>query len=376
MKTLKPFFCIVLVFILSLSLFTACSSADKQKEDDKNNNITSDFPKNSDTLSNKELSEIASWINKEEIRKRFLLSTYESPVDIDMYNLFLTGAYDDTEVTSEDMHSFVKQYGWLSSLNISKLSESAIDNILKTYTGMSLDDTEKRHLNALYYVYEANSYFCVYGDIKSSDFEPIAGYKLDDTTVVYYNSSVFVQNRLTGIFKVTLRNTSDGYLFVSNVYVNTENSSFDYVVDIYTNNESDKAVSSDETISTAAFQSSSEFSSASIEEALTKLKGQDSAKMLTITTISDADISKYGSIYAFEVDKEIKIYYIKTDGSVYILPLPDGDFDDTNIVFSYGKTFFTYVIEMTSSDSTSSTSNTYTLFLPTDEVFLRTVSTD
>lgn len=150
------------------------------------------------------------------LHNQFLSSTYEKPEDIDLFELFYCGVGDQETISDEEM----KLAGNLDDqgetlCDCTKITSTVLNDTLKTNTGLSLEQTNKVHLDEFTYLSDYDAYYHVHGDTNyRAQVTITAGEKEGDTVRLYYNDNFY-----SGGWKcVTLTAQDDGsYWFVSNL---------------------------------------------------------------------------------------------------------------------------------------------------------------
>lgn len=155
------------------------------------------------------------------IRNQFLSSLYEKPEEIDLYELFYCGIpYGEVNVTNKADISL----GWAEVLERDyggvepdcatyALSTTDMDALLGKYTGLTVAKTNGVGLEHFSYLQEYDAYYWAHGDTNYRGNVTItAGERTDDTVRLYYEDTYFGD----GWKRVTLRETENGYHFVSN----------------------------------------------------------------------------------------------------------------------------------------------------------------
>lgn len=154
------------------------------------------------------------------IRNQFLASDYESPEWIDFYDLFHYGAGSWGEaITDEERAAFEAALGDSVDSNVTKVSASNVDAMLTEYMGLTAEETNKIHLDNITYLPEYDAYYVAHGDTNYwSNVSISAGDRQDGLLCLYYSYSASYYG--DGWKCVTLRETEDGYQFVSNMICN------------------------------------------------------------------------------------------------------------------------------------------------------------
>lgn len=170
--------------------------------------------------------ELLTWFetkffNDEENRmpNMFLTSEYHKPADIDLNRLFYDGAngMGNTSVSQKEIQLLEQRYGAMIDLDEVKTTVQEMNSILKKYTGLTLEETNKINISSLYYLEEYDAYYNVAGDTEYSRYDFVAGWINEDGTITlkYYDAL----STLGESHQVTLREEDGNYYFVSNVGV-------------------------------------------------------------------------------------------------------------------------------------------------------------
>ena len=192
------------------------------------------LPEGAEWLSDRELAEWGAWFSMDFMRDQFMYSTYHSPQDIDIMQTFYNGgpAYQVVDMT--DVRAFLLKYGtWNVFTDVLKLSAEEIDGTLKDYAGITLAETNGVGMYMLSYVPETDCYYAFRGDTNRSH-DPIFeyGWREGDTAVLFYQGSCTGDSRyLTGLFRITLEETPEGWRFLANEFCEMRGSWVDYVAE-------------------------------------------------------------------------------------------------------------------------------------------------
>lgn len=160
----------------------------------------------------------------ENIRNQFLTSLYEKPEDIDLGALFYCGI-PYGEVGAAGRSNIAE--GWPEVLELAyggvepdcatyALSTADMDALLKKYTGLTVAETNGTGLEDFTYLADYDAYYWVHGDTNyRGDVTITAGEREGGMIRLYYpdSSASYGCDWLC----VTLRETKDGYHFVSNL---------------------------------------------------------------------------------------------------------------------------------------------------------------
>lgn len=160
------------------------------------------------------------------IENQFLSSFYNEPSEINLHELFYNGIDNSTIIGQEEKNNIIKQIPDAQSLEIKKVTEANITEILFYYMNISLENTQRIGLDKLLYLSDFESYYLVHSDTNLMICEVEEGYRTEDGEVVLlYSNDVLAYEPWQGV--VTLRTTfsSDcsNYLFYSNKVIKVLN---------------------------------------------------------------------------------------------------------------------------------------------------------
>ncbi len=180
----------------------------------------STVPEGFTALSEEELE----WFNTEyfntypNIHNQFVISLYEKPEDINLFDTFYIGSGIDDYATEEERAAIVEAYGWDMEPDCScqKNSVAAMDAALTENMGLTLDKTNGNGLDMMLYLPEYDAYYFYHGDtnylgvtVTGGCRDNAGGVYLNYTCVTFYESERLLH----------LEENGDGYLFVSNIEI-------------------------------------------------------------------------------------------------------------------------------------------------------------
>ncbi|MPM01900.1 hypothetical protein SDC9_48140 [bioreactor metagenome] len=157
------------------------------------------------------------------IRNQFLSSLYDSPEEIDLFQLFYCGSGLTETVSDAEKAALIAQNGWEAEPDCAceKISRANMDAILTEYMGISLEDTEKTGLDNFTYLKEYDAYYSYHGDTNyRSQISFSGGEREGDIVRLFYDDVFFCDGEKI----LTLREKDGGYLFVSNQKTGEEDS--------------------------------------------------------------------------------------------------------------------------------------------------------
>ena len=374
---------------LIMLILAACAAASKDpataQSADSDISGMIKLPDGAAELEAKEIEQIKEWVDEDYIRGRFLQSTYNGAQGIDLYYLFIYGygtSHETAEMDLEAIREFLAQYGRWGHFETTRITEAGMDDILRQYADISFDETMRAHLDGLYYVDVSDCYYSFHGNIIGTDFEPVFGYRQDDTVCLYYKNTTRAQTRFTGYYRVTLQQAGDSYIFRANEFCDDSVGYYEYVFETYEESSSEGVFSSNETITMQSLSEDAGLSGQAQSEAVQNVKGQTGFAETTLADQLTSGISEYGTLVAGELDGTAELYYITVDGTVYKLPLFEQDIEMSDVLFEGGEWVLEYTIEVkTSEDSEAETALSVTdyygtVLLPSNELYIRTVKSD
>ncbi len=363
---------LTLVLTLCLLLTAGCGSGKAGSEEERALLSQVKLPSGAKKLSASALDKAEAWFNAAPIRKQFLQTTYAAPETIDLGKAFYLGDGDTRAAEADEIRAFLAQYGWWGSFMVSSVTADEMDALLRQYADISLAQTQMIGLDGLYHVEALNRYYSLHGDIADKPFEALYGYQSGDTLCLYYSGSVRVLTRMTGIFRVTLRSDGDGYVFLSNEFCDSNGSFITYRTE--TPAPTADAPEMEETVELRALQELPALSAATPEEATRLIEAQADFESVQVTGLGWNDISEYGEVIAGISGEKTVIYYVRADGTVFELPVFLTGVEPSGLLFGGGEWTFEYMMERSEGVPGGSVTDWYgTLFLPTSELFVRTV---
>ena len=148
------------------------------------------------------------------IRNQFLSSTYETPEDLDLFQLFYNGTGLPDSAGEEERQAVADTLGNDPGTDLTKCPAKEINQILLSNTNRTLAEFNGVGLENFTYLAEYDAYYHFHGDTNYwNNVHIVSGERKDGLICLYYEDT-FMPN---GWKCVTLRNTPSGeYLFVSN----------------------------------------------------------------------------------------------------------------------------------------------------------------
>ena len=148
----------------------------------------------------------------------FLASEYDCPENIDLNDLFYGGSDGRGGGTiSEEERQLLQDllYPEEELLDVSRTTAEQMNEILMKYMNITLEDTNKVHLESLYYLPEYDAYYKNAGDTEYSKYEFLAGWTSEDGSIVLVYQDAL--NSIGNIYQVTLKYVNGSYYFLSNI---------------------------------------------------------------------------------------------------------------------------------------------------------------
>ena len=150
------------------------------------------------------------------IRNQFLSSTYETPEDINLFELFYCGDGTEQEALSPELSAAIGAEDAPCPATV--LTTAQIDAVLEEYLGLTLEETNQVGLDSFTYLPEYDSYYHFHGDTNyraSVTFQ--SGERSGDLVRLTYDDTFMADG--SGPAQVTLRENGDSWQFVSNLAV-------------------------------------------------------------------------------------------------------------------------------------------------------------
>ncbi len=144
-----------------------------------------------------------------------LYSLYDSPEDVDLYELFYDGL--EIEVTEEDK-KFLEEEGALMDLDIMKLPKEEMDRILNKYFNLTLEETNGVGLEKFCYNGETDIYYLTRSDSHRRYINVLEEKKNPDGTVeLRYTLRELPEGEdVSGERMAILKEVDGRYIFCSN----------------------------------------------------------------------------------------------------------------------------------------------------------------
>ena len=192
------------------------------------------LPEGARWLTQEELDEWTAWFNADWMRWGFLRSAYARPQDVDLSTLFYDGVdlresstpdYTLNAVTGKDLRYYLLHRGTFEhDIDLDKLPRVQMDDLLRKYLGIGLEETNKIGLWFPYFP-ETDCYYHLHGDTNWGPFPLRYGYILGDEVCLFnlstgnhgQFSATGYNNGGEGIYRTVLRKEGDSVRFVSNL---------------------------------------------------------------------------------------------------------------------------------------------------------------
>ena len=156
------------------------------------------------------------------VRNNILFSEFSSPVQVDVEAMLYDEKGVGEELSKEEAAYLKEQVGEL--FDTSKFTKEYINELLQTYLGISLEESEKKGLQKFIYYEKTDAYYLVRSDALAFFVRVVEGVRNEDGTVVleYIRSEqpfYLLEQEALGNqprYQVILKETESGYQFLSN----------------------------------------------------------------------------------------------------------------------------------------------------------------
>ena len=185
-----------------------------------------------EALTEEEIASIEAIFHRENSRAftcMLLSSEYAAPQEIDLGWLFREGVpYGDDwgySVSEEELAALrpiigEERYQFFLDADSYKTPRHVMDELLRQYLGMGLEETDQVGLDSLPYLPEYDAYYGAAYDTQMVIPDSTSGVRRDDGTLELRYSPVWYETD-DATHVMVLRPTEDGYLFVSNLPIDT-----------------------------------------------------------------------------------------------------------------------------------------------------------
>ena len=148
------------------------------------------------------------------IRNQFLSSTYETPEDINLFELFYCGDGTEQGELSPELSAAIGAEDAPSPATV--LTTAQMDAVLEEYLGLTLAETNQVGLDNFTYLPEYDIYYYFHGDTNyRASVTFTSGERNGDLVRLIYDATFLVDD----LKEVTLREHGDSWRFVSNLAV-------------------------------------------------------------------------------------------------------------------------------------------------------------
>ena len=147
------------------------------------------------------------------IRNMFLTSQYDTPQDIDLFELFYCGSTQPSAPMSQKERQLVIDRGYHGTAppcGCTKITRQEMDAVLLEHTGLTLEETHQVGLEQFTYLPEYDAYYHFHGDTNYTFPIFSQGFRQGDMIYLDY-----------GDCRLTLRQIGNSYQFCSNHSLNT-----------------------------------------------------------------------------------------------------------------------------------------------------------
>lgn len=175
-------------------------------------------------LDSEALQKIEDYLN-EDSSYGFLLSAYERPEDIDLEQVFYSGAgYPREELSEKELKRYLRKISQEElHTGVTKLTEDQIEDLLARKAGISLEDST-RPLEHWTYMDRYKAYYHQHGDTNQRKVRCTDGWQQGDTLVIHYQPETWAGEKeektayYRPTYEVVLRASGKDYLFCSNIF--------------------------------------------------------------------------------------------------------------------------------------------------------------
>lgn len=172
-------------------------------------------------LSDEELDSFTDFVNGIE-NYGFLLSEYTTPTDVNLYEVFYSGAgICAHSLTDDELEAYEQETGWTIELDVEYLTTAQINDFLMDKTGYSLEEMKEPFTWT--YLEKYDAYIFQHGDTNYCSFICTEGKRKDEDIFEIHYKPQQEYGVNAGI--LTLRRNGDDYIFVSNYFDNSTDDS-------------------------------------------------------------------------------------------------------------------------------------------------------
>lgn len=162
-------------------------------------------------LTQDELNEFTEFIHGSDAYG-FLLSEYAGPIDVDLGQVFYSGAGLQKEMTSQEMDAFITANGGSLETDCIKVEKSDVENLVRERLGVGLDEVTTDGIGL--YLPEFDAYYHECGDTNYMQYTCVSGLVNGDVYTLNFkaDSDIYAFSEVQTI----LQKTDNGYLFIAN----------------------------------------------------------------------------------------------------------------------------------------------------------------
>jgi hypothetical protein len=328
-----------------------------------------ELPEGAEWLTNIELAEWGYWFYADFMRSQFLYSTYAVPQDVNLAETFYNGTGEPYTCDLTDIRAYMLEYGsWSTWTDADKLSREEMDEILKDYLGLGLDEMSGYGLYRMNYVAETDAYYHFHGDTNRMG-DPVMdwGWKQGDFVTLFYEGAASGESSwFQGEFRVVLEQTPGDWRFRSNEYCDVTGDTVTYVAD------PDTFVGDWEPapVTMTMLEADEALSAADFDTAVANVRARFADGVEEAYSVCPApgggDAPYYAFLLGLTYAGDTEAYFVGGDGTAAKLPIP-ADIVPGEVYYETETLLMTLYYGKESGDSY--TSWTYTLLIPTGEVF-------
>lgn len=148
---------------------------------------------------------------------RFLFAgEFDEPANIDLYRLFYDGFGPHPQAGKEEEAAAFAIWEYDAPMDCCRITTKEMDEVLISFTGLSLDETHRVNLDQFIYLHEYDAYYCFHGDAGYENVKIITGFKTEDGLIILkWQPQGMIQPDTIEWISV-LQETETGFWFISN----------------------------------------------------------------------------------------------------------------------------------------------------------------
>ena len=158
------------------------------------------------------------------VRNNILYTEFANPAQVDIEAMFYD-EYSTEEISKEERDYLREQLD--EPLDTSKFTAAYINEVMQTYLGISLEESEKNGLDKIFYNAEYDAYYLMHSDALCVCVQVESGERKEDGTVTlvyrkaYQLFTHMTEQEINALpqYQVVLKETENGYQFLSNQMV-------------------------------------------------------------------------------------------------------------------------------------------------------------